>query len=536
MPSERSATWEDSELTSADFHVEHLPGKVFTNPMLYGADGGLSMGEDQRVLYQVSVTAGALTDRSLAFRAAGLRRMLHFNPATTTVGIVSCGGLCPGLNDVIKSVVYQALDKYGVQRVIGFRYGFYGLTREGIKHSMILDQQVVATAHLSGGSILGTSRGPQDTEEMVDTLAECKVNVLICIGGDGTQRGAKQLVACITRRDLDIAVVGVPKTIDNDIPFVEHTFGFDTAVQEAVKAIKSALYEARSLLYGIGLVKLMGRNAGFIAAQATLASQAAHICLIPEQPVPFETLCDLIAMRFTLRTYCVIVVAEGFGQDLVDTAGATDASGNRKLGDIGIFLRDHLRLWLKVNKDKYGEAGIKYIDPSYTTRSCPASSHDSAFCVQLANCALHEGMHGATNCVLGHWAGCFTTVPIPLATRAPKRVDLKGNLWCSVRENTVSRRRRTVGAPDEERDLVNAAVAARHPDNVSRAQHLWHKVHHLHHLKAHDPDQDVKRPRKDDGPPEPNSNSTAGSPAPDGPTTLLEHLELKYAQMKEVVL
>jgi len=193
MPSERSATWEDSELTSADFHVEHLPGKVFTNPMLYGADGGLSMGEDQRVLYQVSVTAGALTDRSLAFRAAGLRRMLHFNPATT-VGIVSCGGLCPGLNDVIKSVVYQALDKYGVQRVIGFRYGFYGLTREGIKHSMILDQQVVATAHLSGGSILGTSRGPQDTEEMVDTLAECKVNVLICIGGDGTQRGAKQLV------------------------------------------------------------------------------------------------------------------------------------------------------------------------------------------------------------------------------------------------------------------------------------------------------------------------------------------------------
>eukprot|EP00668_Euglena_longa_P002190 GGOE01002534.1.p1 GENE.GGOE01002534.1~~GGOE01002534.1.p1 ORF type:complete len:569 (-),score=120.46 GGOE01002534.1:339-1979(-) len=455
-------------LTLEDFSVSQLEGTPFENPTQIGADDGLDLWVDEhnRILYR-TCTGKQDGTQHLSFQAAGLHRRLHFKPEETTIGIVSCGGLCPGLNDVIKSVVYQALDMYSVKRVIGFRYGYFGLTKEGMKHTMILDHQVVANAHLQGGTILGTSRGPQDADEMVGTLVQCQVDVLICIGGDGTQKGALKVAKAIQKRGLDIAVVGIPKTIDNDIAFIDRTFGFDTAVQEAVKALKAGLCEARSHLYGIGLVKLMGRHAGFIAAQAALASQAAHICLIPEHEISFETICELVERRFERRTYCVIVVAEGFGQRLLDKDATTDASGNKKLGDIGVFLRDKLTAWLKANKAKYGDSTLKYIDPSYTIRSCPASSNDAAFCVQLANCAVHEAMFGSTGCLIGFWAGSFTKVPVELATKVSKRVDLQGMLWRSVREVTVSKRRGRLGASEEDQDLVNAALVSQYDDEFS---------------------------------------------------------------------
>eukprot|EP00667_Euglena_gracilis_P007543 EG_transcript_7619 len=516
------------ELSQVDFQVECLTPTKHYNPL----SSGFLPIDNQRVRYHVVIGEGQ-QDNHLSFQVAGPHQCLHFKPAECTIGIVSCGGLCPGLNDVIKALVYQAYNEYNVRRVIGFRYGYYGLTKEGFQHSIILDQKVVAVAHLSGGSILGTSRGPRDSDEMVDTLVGCQVNVLFCIGGDGTQRGALAIANAIRRRGLDIAVVGIPKTIDNDIAFIDRSFGFDTAVQEAVKVLKAALCEARSNLYGIGLVKLMGREAGFIAAQATLASTAAQICLIPENDVSFETLCDLIELRFQQRTYCSIAVAEGFGQQMLHTEGKTDASGNRKLGDIGVYLRDRLSAWLKDNKSKYGDATVKYIDPSYTVRSCPASSNDAAFCVQLANCALHEGMHGSTNCVVGFWVGSFTAVPIELAVRIPKRVDLKGAMWRSVREITVSRSRHCVGAAEEDHDCVNAALCPPAPRDGPVVHRLWKRVQDLHRVisTVHAMQDGVKRKKQrlEEEAAGQASNATDAAPS----EGMLEHLECKYSQMKE---
>jgi 6-phosphofructokinase 1 len=553
------------KLSPSEFQTARMPGNNYETPLGIGADDGLELWtpEDKRILYVTETSASNAPSprgRSLAFNAAGLHKKLHFNPENTTIGIVSCGGLCPGLNDVIKGVVQQALDMYYCKRVIGFRYGYYGLTKEGKKHTMILDDAVCNNINLQGGTMLGTSRGPQDADEMVDTLLEFQVNILICIGGDGTQRGAYLVHQAITRRGLDIGVVGIPKTIDNDIAFIERTFGFDTAVSEACKALQAGMCEAKSHLYGVGLVKLMGRHAGFIAAQATIASQSAHICLVPEHEISLDTLYDLLERRFEKRTYVVVVVAEGFGQTMLEGDAATDPSGNKKLGDIGVFLKDKITAWLKANKAKYPESTLKYIDPSYMIRSCPASSNDAAFCVQLANVAVHEAMFGSTGCLIGYWANNFTTVPVPLATKIGKRVDLQGMLWRSVREVTVSKRRGRVGALNEEGDVINATspLAMDGEDSDGTISRLANRIEELEKLIAAVREREKQKDRqmqqmkdytdKLEGHKLPQIGMTrneqaataAGPPAhsefaafegDDG--RMLEALENKYAQMKE---
>jgi 6-phosphofructokinase 1 len=324
---------------------------------------------------------------------------------------------------------------YGVQSIHGFRYGYTGLNPE-FQHPMLeLTPAFVRDIHLRGGTILGTSRGPQPAEVMADTLERSNIGLLFALGGDGTFRGALALHQEIKQRGVKIGVVCVPKTIDNDIPLVDHTFGFETAVNEGAKAIQAAYVEAASVTNGIGLVKLMGRQAGFIAANAALAVRNVNLVLIPELPFELEGengLFSYLERRFARKKSTVIVVAEGAGQSLLERAGGCDASGNARLGDIGLFLRDTINERFK-GKSEYS---LKYIDPSYIIRSQPAGSSDTIFCGYLAQAAAHAGMSGRTGMAVGRSHREFTHIPLSELVATTKRVDPEGELWLAVLEST----------------------------------------------------------------------------------------------------
>jgi 6-phosphofructokinase 1 len=368
-----------------------------------------------------------------AFEKAGPRAKIYFDTSKLKCGIVTCGGLCPGLNDVIRAIVLSLFHNYKVKTVLGFPYGYEGLTYRHGHAPVELDPGAVSRIHEYGGTILGSSRGNQDIGEMVDTLDRMNLGILFAVGGDGTLRGAQAIAEEIQRRGLKISVIGIPKTIDNDISYVERSFGFETAVSEAVKAIDAAHTEAKGARNGIGLVKLMGRESGFIAVYASLARSDVNFCLIPESPFSLDKLLDCLRERLQRRGHAVIVVAEGAGQDLMQASGARDASGNIRFNDIGVFLKERIGEYFR----KTGmEATLKYIDPSYTIRGVPANPHDSAFCLLLGQNAVHAGMAGRTNMVVGFWMGTFTHVPIPLAVSQRKKVDPESWVWSSVLTST----------------------------------------------------------------------------------------------------
>ena len=368
-----------------------------------------------------------------AMECAGPRRTLYFDPVGLACGIVTCGGLCPGLNDVIRAIVLSLFHHYGVRTVYGFRFGFEGLVRRHGHVPLELTPASVNRISEIGGSILGSSRGPQKPEDMVETLKELKIGILFAIGGDGTLRGAQAINDEAARRGMKLSVIGIPKTIDNDVSFVQKTFGFETAVTEARRATYAANTEAEAARNGIGLVKLMGRDSGFIAAFAVLVDGQVNFCLVPEVPFTLEKFLPELAARLDRRGHAVIVVAEGAGQDLMKRTGEKDASGNVKYGDIGIFLRDAI----KAHFSRAGiEISLKYIDPSYTIRSLPATPHDAAFCLLLGHSAVHAGMSGRTGMVVGFWNHEFTHVPIAYAVSSRKKIDPDGSLWSSVLAST----------------------------------------------------------------------------------------------------
>jgi 6-phosphofructokinase 1 len=375
------------------------------------------------------------------FELAGPRDRIFFDPARLRAGIVTCGGLCPGINNVIRGLVLELTYAYGVREIFGFRYGFEGLVARYGYPPVRLDPGAVSEIHQKGGTVLGTSRGGQDPREMVDTLAAMGIGALFVIGGDGTLRGAAKLVTEIERRGLRIAVIGIPKTIDNDIHFIDRSFGFESAFAAAVDAIRGAHVEANGAKNGIGLVKLMGRHSGFIACHAALASTDANFVLIPEVPVRLEGERGFLAClerRLAERAHAVIVAAEGAGQELcaggtVGVEPVTDASGNVRLADVGVVLRDRIN---KHFKARGVEITLKYIDPSYQIRSVPASAGDSVFCWNMARNAVHAAMAGNTEMIIGQWHGRFVHVPLPLVTRFRKEVDVREDLWLSVLEAT----------------------------------------------------------------------------------------------------
>jgi len=376
------------------------------------------------------------------FELAGPRDRIFFQPHALRCGIVTCGGLCPGINNVIRGLVLELTHAYGVKEIYGFRYGFEGLVARHGHVPIRLGPADVSEVHQKGGTMLGTSRGSQDAGEMVDTLAAMEIGALFVIGGDGSLRGAGKIVAEIERRGLASAVIGIPKTIDNDIHFIDRSFGFESAFTAAVEAIRGAHVEATGARNGIGLVKLMGRHSGFIACHAALASTDANFVLIPEVPIYLDGPKGFLASlerRLAERAHAVIVVAEGAGQDLCvdqapgDERGATDASGNLRLKDIGLVLRDTILLYFAERRI---DVTLKYIDPSYQIRSVPASPGDSVFCWNMARNAVHAAMAGNTDMLIGRWHGRFVHVPLPLATRFRKQVDLHEDLWMSVLEAT----------------------------------------------------------------------------------------------------
>jgi 6-phosphofructokinase 1 len=393
--------------------------------------------DGERVLFDSTLReaeAFLKTDRKLqCFEMAGPREKIYFDPSKLKCGIVTCGGICPGLNDVIRAIVLSLHHHYEVGTVFGFRYGYEGLSPAYRHPPVELGLKEVHDIHTKGGTILGSSRGPQDVVEMVDTLERMNIGILFTIGGDGTLRGGQAIYEEIGRRGLKISVIGIPKTIDNDISYVDESFGFETAVAETRTAIYSAHVEAQGARNGIGLVKLMGRESGFIAAYSTLASSDVNFCLVPETPFKMEAFFSALEERLEKRRHAVIVVAEGAGQDLLEKTGKLDASGNLRFKDIGLFLRDQIRFYFE-------EVGLKiilkYIDPSYTIRSRPANPHDSVFCLLLGHCAVHAGMTGRTNMLVGYWNGEYTHVPISLAVSKRKHVNPEGRLWSSVLEST----------------------------------------------------------------------------------------------------
>ena len=362
------------------------------------------------------------------FEIAGPRERIFFDPRGLRCGIVTCGGLWPGINDVVRAVVLSLHHHYEVRSVLGFRFGYEGLASNGVAPAE-LTRESVENLHLQGGTVLGSSRGPQPVPEMADTLERLGVGILFVIGGDGTLRGAHAIAEEVRRRGRPIAVIGIPKTIDNDIAYIQQTFGFETSVVESRHVIRAANAEAVGARNGIGLVKLMGRHSGFIAAYATLANGDVNFCLVPEVPFGFDGFMAALDARLAERGHAVIVVAEGAGQGLLSAMGEKDASGNAKLADIGVFLRDRIQ---EHGRSRGAEVSLKYIDPSYTIRSAPANARDAAFCTVLAHNAVHAGMAGRTDMVVGYWKHEFTHVPIALAVSERKQIDPAGRLWNHV--------------------------------------------------------------------------------------------------------
>jgi 6-phosphofructokinase 1 len=376
-------------------------------------------------------------EEELLFELAGPRPRLFFDPSLTCAGIVTCGGLCPGLNNVIRSLFLELHHIYGVKEVLGFRFGYRGLDPTRGAEPVRLTPEFVEDIHKEGGTVLGTSRGPVDIAVAVENLIRRGVNLLFTIGGDGTQRGAHKLYQEAQRRAHALSVVGIPKTIDNDVAFVSRTFGFQTAVEESCRVIDSAHTEVHSVQNGIAVVKLMGRQAGFIAAGAAVASQDTNFTLIPEVPFRLEGERGFLAAlkkRVLTRAHAVIVVAEGAGQDLIPAGGEErDASGNMKLKDIGPFLRERIESYFKAEGIP---VVMRYLDPSYLIRSRPADAEDSMLCDLLARNAAHAAMAGKTDLVIGSVHDVFVHVPIELLAREEKRVDPNGQWWHAVLAST----------------------------------------------------------------------------------------------------
>jgi 6-phosphofructokinase 1 len=324
-------------------------------------------------------------DSDVGFLRGGPRKNIAVNPEDVKVAILTCGGLCPGLNVVIRELVMSLWFNYGVKAIHGIQWGYGGIYTESAW--MELNPNKVKDIHTLGGTILGSSRGGFDGVKIVDTFVKKGINMIFSIGGDGTHRGILAMSKEIEKRGLKIILAGIPKTIDNDIPIIDRSFGFESAVEQAVKAIQCANVEANSVMNGIGLVKLFGRSCGFITLKASLASRDVNICLIPESCYELygdHGLLEYIFKRLKSKSHCVIVVAEGAGSALLDKSisdtGITDKSGNPVLSDIGNILKDEIK---KGAEERGVEVTLKYIDPTYIIRSCPANSFDVNYCAYV---------------------------------------------------------------------------------------------------------------------------------------------------------
>jgi 6-phosphofructokinase 1 len=417
--------------------ITDLGERRFRSPLRLSTkagDGRANYIDDKsRVLLDIVAPEGRDYSTDMCFQQAGPRAMIYFDPPRTRAAIVTCGGLSPGLNNVIRSVFLELHYHYGIQELIGFKYGYRGINPVHGNQPVRITREFVRTIHNEGGSVLGCSRGAEDASVIVDRLQEMDIDMLFCVGGDGTLKGAHGIWQEVERRGAKIAVVGIPKTIDNDIAYVYKTFGFDTAVGVVKQALEGAHVESQGTPNGVSVVKVMGRDSGFIAAHSALASGEANFCLIPEVPFDLygdDAFLDCLEKRVVERGHAVVVVAEGAGQELFDeSAREFDASGNIIHHDIGHLLVGAIEAHFKrcgIN------AHVKYINPSYLIRSVKANASDAIFCNNLARHAVHAGMAGKTDVVIGLWHGVYVHAPMPLVVQKRKRINPESYLWRDV--------------------------------------------------------------------------------------------------------
>lgn len=421
-------------LKADDTKIESLGECKFESPLNldhYTSDQDIEICDTNLVNVLARINSG---EELPGFQVSGPREKLFFQPGVTRAGIVTCGGLCPGLNDVIRSLVMCLFYNYGIKEIVGFRFGYQGISHESEQKPVPLTPKDVGDIHNEGGTVLGSSRGDPGVEKMVDYIDDNNIHLLFTIGGDGTLKGACAIAAEIKKRGLSYSVVGVPKTIDNDISYVSRSFGFASASEEARKSIQVAHNEAEGNPHGIGIVKLMGRDSGFIAANAALANNEANYCLIPEVDFDLEGnrgLLHQLKKRIINKGHAVIVVAEGAGQKFfTNQKQKKDDSGNVLHHDIGLYLKTKINEYFSEHDIK---VNIKYIDPSYMIRSVPANAEDSSFCITLGQGAVHAAMAGKTSMIVGSWNNRLVHIPMKLVTSKRKRINPKGPFWQYVK-------------------------------------------------------------------------------------------------------
>ncbi len=414
------------------------------NPLVSGDCHGVKtrfVEDSERVLVDISFESARRTcsakEDFLSFEKAGPREKIFFDPSKTRSAIVTCGGICPGINDVIRAVVMTLYYRYGVREILGIRNGYQGLVKGSGFDPIPMDPEWVDHINHTGGTVLGTSRGAQPPEAIADFIAERRIDQLFTIGGDGTMKGASAIASAAEKRGLTLSVVGIPKTVDNDILFIDRSFGFISASSAAGEVVETAHAEAKSQHNGIGLVKLMGRDSGFISCLAALASGNANFVLVPEVPFDLEGekgFLKCLEKRILERKHAVILVSEGAGQEHIPAVKEErDASGNVKFQDIGPFLRDRINAYFK---SKGTEVNLKYIDPSYMVRAIGPVAVDSAYCYTLGENAVHAAMAGRNRIVIGIVNNRNVHIPMDLVVKGRRRIDPEGELWFSVLEAT----------------------------------------------------------------------------------------------------
>jgi 6-phosphofructokinase 1 len=421
---------------TSDFTIEELGKRSIKSPIAMSTTRGDKIAnyvtDSEFIRLGVDVKPGAQPPlkKNNVLELAGPRETIYFSPANVHAGIITCGGLCPGLNDVIRAIVRCLWYRYGVRRISGIRYGFKGFLPEYQFGVRTLDPDIVDDIHKLGGTFLGSARGGgKEVSKIVDAMEQLNLNVLFPIGGDGTQHGSLDIAEEVDKRKLKIAIVGIPKTVDNDFALIQKSFGFDTAVDKAVEVVTAAHMEANSAINGIGLVKLMGRDSGYIAAHTALASHEVNFCLIPEVPFNLEGYNGFLhhlEERVVKRHHAVIIVAEGAMQEQLLKEKKTDAGGNVKMADVGIYLRDRISGYFDEKKI---EINLKYIDPSYVIRSSPANPSDSIYCERLGNAAAHAAMAGKTKLIIGLVNNEFVHLPIKSVITHRNKVDPESSLW-----------------------------------------------------------------------------------------------------------
>ncbi|XP_043720058.1 ATP-dependent 6-phosphofructokinase 6-like [Telopea speciosissima] len=418
-------------------YIPNLP--TYPNPLqdnpAYSVVKQYFVNADDTVTQKIVVHKNS--PRGTHFRRAGPRQKVYFESDEVRACIVTCGGLCPGLNTVIREIVCGLHHMYGVNKVLGIEGGYRGFYS---RNTVTLTPKVVNDIHKRGGTILGTSRGGHDTAKIVDSIQDRGINQVYIIGGDGTQKGAFLIFQEIKRRGLKVAVAGIPKTIDNDISVIDKSFGFDTAVEEAQRAINAAHVESESIENGVGVVKLMGRNSGFIAMYATLASRDVDCCLIPESPFYLDGpggLFEFMEKRLKEHGHMVIVIAEGAGQDLVSESMKSeqqDASGNKLLQDVGLWISEQIKDHFK--KRSKLSINLKYIDPTYMIRAVPSIASDNVYCTLLAQSAVHGAMAGYTGFIVGPVNGRHAYIPFYRVTEMQNKVVITDRMWARLLSST----------------------------------------------------------------------------------------------------